>query len=128
MIKSSRQTNNNISRFSSRQAIFCHLIDNAAKFLGDQLNPVIAVGQHAGINDMSVLFVKDNGMGIAPEFQERIFGLFNKLDARSNGTGIGLALVKRIVEYHGGRIWVESELGNGATFFFTLPTQPKPER
>ena len=59
-------------------------------------------------------------MGIAPEFHERIFGLFNKLDQFSSGTGIGLALVKRIIEVHGGRIWVESELGKGATFFFTL--------
>jgi signal transduction histidine kinase len=59
-------------------------------------------------------------MGIDPQYHERIFGLFNKLDSQSEGTGIGLALVKRIVEVHGGRIWVESELGKGATFFFTL--------
>ena len=68
-----------------------------------------------------ILFVQDNGIGIDPQFQERIFGLFNKLDARSEGTGVGLALVKRIIEVHGGQIWVESEPGKGATFFFTLP-------
>ena len=60
-------------------------------------------------------------MGIAPEFHDRIFGLFNKLDPKSDGTGIGLSLVKKIVEFHGGRIWIESELGKGATFYFTLP-------
>ena len=70
-----------------------------------------------------IFFVKDNGMGIAPEFHERIFGLFNKLDPDSEGTGIGLALVKRIVEFHGGMIWVESEAGMGSTFYFTLPTK-----
>jgi signal transduction histidine kinase len=59
-------------------------------------------------------------MGIAPEYHERVFGLFNKLDATSEGTGIGLALVKRIIEVHGGRIWVESEWGSGSTFYFTL--------
>jgi signal transduction histidine kinase len=74
---------------------------------------------------MPILYVKDNGMGIAPIHQERIFGLFNKLDATSDGTGIGLALVKRIIEVHGGKIWVQSEAGMGATFFFTLPVGPE---
>jgi len=103
-----------------------NLVDNATKFMGDQKEPVITIGQAGESKGMPVLFVQDNGMGIAPEFRDRVFGLFNKLDAQSEGTGIGLALVKRIVEFHGGRIWVESELGKGATFFFTLPTPPTP--
>jgi len=61
------------------------------------------------------------GIGIPAQFHERIFGLFNKLDSQSEGTGIGLSLVKRIIEVHGGRIWVESEPGKGTTFLFTLP-------
>jgi signal transduction histidine kinase len=113
--------------YVDRQRIFevlQNLIDNAAKFMGTQPNPTIEIGQGGFFNGMPVFFVKDNGVGISPEFKDRIFGLFNKLDARTDGTGIGLALVKRIIEYHGGRIWVESELGQGAAFFFTLPPSP----
>ncbi len=102
-----------------------NLIDNAAKFMGSQPKPRIEIGQNGQEGDMPVFFVKDNGVGIDPIHQDRIFGLFNKLDATSDGTGIGLALVKRIIEVHGGRIWVESEVGHGSTFFFTLPPGPE---
>lgn len=98
-----------------------NLIDNACKFMGDQTTPRIEIGHQGLVNNMPVFFVRDNGIGIPAEFHENIFGLFNKLDARSDGTGVGLALVRRIIEFHGGRIWVESEPGRGTTFFFTLP-------
>jgi signal transduction histidine kinase len=106
-----------------------NLLDNAAKFTGDQPDPCIRIGQRGTEEGKPVFFVKDNGMGIAPEHHDRVFGLFNKLDPRTDGTGIGLALVRRIIEVHGGRIWLESEVGKGSTFFFTLPpsTQPLPE-
>jgi len=97
-----------------------NLLDNAIKYMGDQPNPRIEIGQQSEENGKPVFFVKDNGIGIAPEYRERIFGLFNKLDPKSDGTGIGLALVKRIVEVHSGRIWVESEIGKGSTFYFSL--------
>lgn len=97
------------------------LLDNAAKFMGDQPDPMIAFGAQGEVDGKPIFFVKDNGMGIAPEYHERIFGLFNKLDANSEGTGVGLALVKRIIEFHGGRVWVESEMRKGSTFYFTLP-------
>jgi PAS domain S-box-containing protein len=98
-----------------------NLIDNAAKFMGDQPNPQIEIGQEGETeNGSPILFIRDNGIGIDPKFKDRIFGLFDKLDPRTDGTGIGLALVKRIIEFHGGRIWLESELGEGATFYFTI--------
>ncbi len=97
-----------------------NLIDNASKYISDESAPWIEIGQQGEEGERLVFFVKDNGIGIAPQYHERIFGLFNKLDAKSEGTGVGLALAKRIIEVHGGRIWVESEVGKGATFFFTL--------
>ena len=98
-----------------------NLIDNAAKYSGDQPNPMIEIGtrQRQG---SPVIFVKDNGMGIESQHRSKIFGLFDKLDPISEGTGIGLAIVKRIIETHGGKVLVESEgLGKGTTFCFTLP-------
>ena len=100
-----------------------NLIDNAAKFVGE--NPRIEIGQNGEDDEMPIFFVRDNGIGIPAVHHERIFGLFNKLDANSEGTGIGLALVRRIVEVHKGRIWVQSEPQKGSTFFFTLPTGPE---
>lgn len=82
---------------------------------------LIEIGQCGEEQGRIVFLVRDNGIGIASEQHERIFGLFNKLNTGSSGTGIGLALVKRIIEFHGGRVWVESEVGKGSTFYFTLP-------
>jgi signal transduction histidine kinase len=106
-----------------------NLLDNAAKFMGEKTEPCIDVGwvSDTAQDELSTFFVRDNGVGIATEHLERIFGLFNKLDPRSEGTGIGLALVRRIIEVHGGRIWVESQAGEGTTFFFTLPSRPLPD-
>jgi signal transduction histidine kinase len=100
-----------------------NLIDNAAKYMGNQPNPLIEIGVMGHEDDMPVIFVRDNGIGIPSEFHERIFGLFNKLNPGTEGTGVGLALVKRIVEVHGGRVWIESEAGKGSTFYFTLPQE-----
>jgi PAS domain S-box-containing protein len=100
--------------------VFMNLVDNAVKFMGDESAPRVEIGvEQAG--DEAVLFVRDNGIGIDPQVQSLLFGLFHKLDPGSEGEGVGLALVRRIVELHGGRIWVESEgPGKGTTFRFTL--------
>jgi signal transduction histidine kinase len=102
-----------------------NLIDNAVKFMGEQPNPRIEIGASGtDANGNPVFFVQDNGIGIDPKYHEQIFGLFNKLDAQTEGTGVGLALVRRIIEGHGGRIWVESHgAGQGAAFCFTLPVR-----
>ena len=104
-----------------------NLVDNATKFMGDQPEPRIEIGQDGEEDGVAIFYVRDNGIGIPLEHHERVFGLFNKLDVKSGGTGIGLALVKRIIEVHGGRIWIQSaaspqgEAGQGSTFYFTLP-------
>jgi two-component system sensor kinase FixL len=104
-----------------------NLVDNAAKFMGDQTKPLIHIGMRKS-EDQVIFFVRDNGIGIEPQYIDRVFGLFNKLDPKSEGTGVGLSLAKRIVEVHGGRIWLESEgIRKGTTVYFTLaaiPDQP----
>jgi signal transduction histidine kinase len=105
--------------------VFENLIGNAAKYMGDQTNPLIEIGAIEEGNE-KVFYVKDNGMGIDPHYHTRIFNLFEKLNPAIEGTGVGLAIVKRIIEVHGGRIWVESEgLGKGSTFCFTIPDSRK---
>jgi signal transduction histidine kinase len=98
-----------------------NLIENAAKFMGDQKKPLIEIGAlKRGGETFS--YVRDNGIGIHPRYHEKIFDLFDKLDQNMPGTGIGLAIVKRIIEIHKGRIWVESEgRGQGSTFYFSIP-------
>jgi PAS domain S-box-containing protein len=103
------------------QEIWQNLVENACKFMGDQAHPTIRIGAETG-NGETIFFVCDNGVGIEPEYRDKVFGLFEKLDRNSEGTGLGLALVKRIVELHGGKIWIESQGGGrGACFRFTLP-------
>jgi len=104
-----------------------NLIENAAKYSSPRARPRIEIGTRNESQKPDTFFVRDNGIGIAPQYHENIFGLFNKLDAKADGTGIGLTLVKRIIEVHGGKIWVESEAGKGATFYFTLPDQKEKE-
>ncbi|MBX9690313.1 MAG: PAS domain S-box protein, partial [Candidatus Obscuribacterales bacterium] len=104
------------------EQLFSNLISNAVKFRKPDLCPEIKIKGHA-INDEFCLFeVVDNGIGFDMQYADRIFQMFQRLHSMDeySGTGIGLAICKRIVERHGGRIWVESELGNGSSFKFTL--------
>jgi light-regulated signal transduction histidine kinase (bacteriophytochrome) len=106
--------------------LFQNLIGNALKFR----QPEVPLHVHVSVRQLEhnvwLFAVRDNGIGIEPEFFERIFIIFQRLHSRKkySGTGIGLAICKRIVEHHGGRIWVESQKDQGTTFFFTIATQP----
>lgn len=102
--------------------LWANLLSNAIKYAKPGEPPVIRIGCRQDHHHF-IFFIRDNGMGIAPEFHAKIFGIFNRLHTHEQieGTGIGLAIVKRIVEFHKGRIWVESAEGQGSTFFFTLP-------
>jgi signal transduction histidine kinase len=101
--------------------IWQNLMENAVKFMGDQPAPCIAIGAEQK-GRQTVFFVRDNGIGIDPRYNDKVFGLFEKLNPTSEGAGLGLALVKRIVEMYRGTIRLESEgVGQGSCFLFTLP-------
>ena len=106
---------------------FRNLVENAIKFMGDQPSPVITVGCERRAQGHR-FFVQDNGVGIKGEDAERVFGLFVRGEGtRASGSGIGLAIVQRIVESHGGRVWVESRPGEGSTFWFAVPGATPPQ-
>ncbi len=102
-----------------------NLVENAIKFSGNEDKPHIEIGAKT-IDNQIYYFVKDNGIGINEKYHEKIFSIFDKLDQKSEGSGVGLSLVKRIVEVHGGSVLIESEGENkGATFSFSLGTKDK---
>jgi signal transduction histidine kinase len=113
-----------ITLYGDRQRlaeIWQNLIENAVKYMGDQKSPRIMVGAETHGKE-TIFSVRDNGIGIDPRYVEKIFGLFEKLDPKTEGTGLGLALIKRIVSMYHGAIWVESDgVGKGSCFLFTLP-------
>jgi light-regulated signal transduction histidine kinase (bacteriophytochrome) len=105
--------------------VFRNLIGNAIKF-NKNPNPKVEIGFQNTENNHYLFYVKDNGIGIDKEFYDKIFLIFQRLHRREEyeGSGAGLAIVKKIIELHNGKVWVESELGKGSTFFFTLPKPP----
>ena len=103
--------------------LFQNIISNSIKY-NDKEEPIIEIGHTIGREDEFVFYIRDNGIGIDMEFKERVFEIFKRLHGKNEyeGTGVGLAICKKIVNQYGGRIWVESAVGQGATFYFTLPT------
>ena len=101
--------------------IWQNLIDNAVKYMGDQPAPRIEIGIKTAGREQ-VFYVRDNGLGIDPRHSHKIFDLFEQLDPRTPGTGMGLTLAKKVVELYNGKIWLESAgCGHGSNFLFTLP-------
>ncbi len=103
------------------EEVFSNLIINAIEHAKTLPHPRIEIGSKK-MKDSYQFYVKDNGVGIAPEYHEKIFEPFEKLKSKKTGTGIGLAIVKKIIEDYSGEVWVDSKLGKGATFWFSLPT------
>jgi PAS domain S-box-containing protein len=108
--------------FGELVRLFQNLIGNAVKYIPSERTPQIEIRWRKEAGEF-LLWVKDNGIGIAPEDRERAFKVFQRLVSQDeyDGTGIGLAICKKIIEHHGGKIWIESEVGLGSTFFMTFP-------
>ena len=107
--------------------VLVNLISNAIKYSGTRETAVIEIGCQSKA-DEDVFYVKDNGVGFDMEYSDKLFCVFQRLHSADEfeGTGVGLALVQQIISQHGGKVWAQAKVNDGATFYFTLPGEPLP--
>jgi PAS domain S-box-containing protein len=117
-----RDLHPSLADLSMISQVWYNLISNAIKYSSKKKNPLIEIGSTTGEGEM-IFYIRDNGAGFNMEFSSKLFGVFHRLHGMTEfeGTGVGLALVKRIIERHGGRVWAEGKEREGATFYFSLP-------
>ena len=103
-----------------------NLVSNAVKFTGNRAEPVIEIGCITNDKDGTVIYIRDNGAGFNAKYATKLFGVFQRMHTQEEfeGTGIGLANVQRIIQRHGGRIWAKGVVDGGATFYFSVASQP----